>query len=71
MSVRGKGASKLLMVGVGVVVEVGWSVDVAAAGEVDGVVEDSGGVERVISPAHPDRSETQRITISMTIESVL
>jgi hypothetical protein len=87
MSLRGKGRSKLLIVGVGVVVvvvvtgeevmgggvvDVGWSVNVVVAGvEVVGSVEDSGGVERVISLAHPDRSETHRITISTTLESVL
>jgi hypothetical protein len=61
MSLRGKGTSRLLMVGVGV--EVGCS-DIVVAGEVDCTVEDSAGVERIISPAQPERREAHRTAAS-------
>ena len=47
----------------GGVVEVGCS-DIVVAGEVDCTVEDSAGVERIISPAQPERREAHRTAAS-------
>ena len=38
--------------------------DIDVAGKVDGAVEDSAGVERIISPAQPERREAHRTAAS-------